>query len=46
MFKGTAGKIAGVVSFLEEIGIFGTDFLPTFTLTWVYKYLIGKEKAI
>ena len=46
MFKGTAGKIAGVVSFLEEIGIFGTDFLPTFALTWVYKYLIGKEKAI
>ena len=46
MFKGTEGKIAGVVSFLEEIGIFGTDFLPTFTLTWVYKYLIGKEKAI
>lgn len=31
MYKGTAGKIAGVISFIEEAGIFGTDFLPTFT---------------
>ncbi|WP_372769011.1 hypothetical protein [Lutibacter sp.] len=43
MFKGTAGKIAGVISFIEEAGIFGTDFLPTFTLMWIYKYLIKKE---
>ena len=43
MYKGTAGKTAGVISFVEEAGIFGTDFLPTFTLTWVYKYLIKKE---
>lgn len=44
MYKGTVGKIGGVVSFLEEIGIFGTDLLPTFTLTWLYTYLIKKEK--
>ena len=43
MFKGTVGKVAGGVSFLEEIGILGTDLLPTFTLTWIYKYLIKKE---
>lgn len=43
MFKGTAGKIAGVISFIEEVGVFGTDFLPTFTLMWIYKYLIKKE---
>jgi len=43
MYKGTAGKKAGVISFVEEAGIFGTDFLPTFTLTWIYKYLIKKE---
>jgi hypothetical protein len=43
MYKGTAGKTAGVISFVEEAGIFGTDFLPTFTLTWIYKYLIKKE---
>lgn len=44
MYKGTAGKTAGVISFVEEAGIFGTDFLPTFTLTWIYKYLVKKEK--
>jgi hypothetical protein len=44
MYKGTIGKVSGVISFLEEIGIFGTDFLPTFTLTWLYTYLIKKEK--
>lgn len=43
MFKGTVGKVAGAVSFIEEIGIFGTDLLPTFTLTWIYKYYIKKE---
>lgn len=44
MYKGTEGKVAGVVSFLEEIGIFGTDLIPTFTLTWAYTYLIKKKK--
>lgn len=44
MYKGTVGKVGGTISFLEEIGIFGTDFLPTFTLTWLYTYLIKKEK--
>ena len=42
MYKGTEGKVASIVSFIEEAGIFGTDFLPTFTLTWVYTYLIKK----
>jgi hypothetical protein len=44
MYKGLAGKVAGSISFLEEIGIFGTDFLPTFTLMWIYKYVIKKEE--
>ncbi|SNR34596.1 hypothetical protein SAMN06265371_101546 [Lutibacter agarilyticus] len=44
MYKGTVGKVSGAISFLEEIGIFGTDFLPTFTLTWLYTYLIKKEQ--
>ncbi len=42
MYGGILGKGAGIISFVEEIGIFGTDFLPTFTLTWIYKYLIKK----
>lgn len=42
MYKGTVGKVGGVVSFIEELGIFGTDLIPTFTLTWAYKYLLNK----
>jgi len=43
MFKGVEGKIGGMVSFLEEI-IPGLDIIPTFTLTWIYKYVIKKGK--
>ncbi|WP_338377301.1 hypothetical protein [uncultured Flavobacterium sp.] len=43
MYKGTTGKIAGTISFIEEAFPF-IDFIPTFTLTWIYKYLIKKEK--
>lgn len=46
MYKGVEGKIGGLVSFVEEAGFFGTDFLPTFTLTWIYKYFIKKGKKI
>lgn len=42
MYKGTVGKVAGVVSFIEEALPF-IDFIPTFTLTWIYKYVIKKE---
>src|ERR1700754_4860498 len=43
MYKGKIGKISGVISFLEELCPF-TDIIPTFTLTWIYNYLIRKEK--
>lgn len=43
MYNGIEGKVASVVSFIEEVGIFGTDLLPTFTLTWIYKYVIKKQ---
>jgi len=42
MYKGSLGKISGIFSFLEEIIPF-TDVIPTFTLTWIYKYLIKKQ---
>lgn len=42
MYNGVEGKVAGVVSFIEEAGILGTDLLPTFTLTWIYKFVIKK----
>jgi hypothetical protein len=43
MYGGTEGKIGSILTFIEELGIFGTDLVPTFTLTWIYKYLIKKE---
>ncbi len=42
MYKGTAGRVGGVVAFLEEILPF-TDFIPSFTLMWFYNYFIKKE---
>lgn len=43
MYKGTVGKVGGVISFLEELVPF-TDVLPTFTLTWIYTYYFSKGK--
>jgi hypothetical protein len=42
MYKGTSGKIAGIISFLEEI--LPLDIIPTFTIMWIYTYLIKKEE--
>ncbi|HZW62059.1 MAG TPA: hypothetical protein VFF15_00280 [Flavobacteriaceae bacterium] len=42
MYKGNKGKIAGVLSFIEE-AIPGLDVIPTFTLMWIYTYLIKRE---
>jgi hypothetical protein len=44
MYKGTVGKVSGVLSFLEEIIPF-TDVIPTFTLTWIYTYIIRSDKG-
>jgi hypothetical protein len=43
MYKGTVGKMGGIFTFLEEIIPF-TDFIPSFTLTWIYNYWIKKVK--
>jgi hypothetical protein len=43
MYKGNLGKTAGVISFLEEIIPF-SDVIPTFTIMWVYTYVIKKEE--
>jgi hypothetical protein len=42
LYKGRVGKIAGIFTFLEEIIPF-TDFIPSFTLTWLYTYVIRKK---
>ena len=42
MYKGNKGKVAGIISFLEEIIPF-LDVIPTFTIMWIYTYIINKE---
>ena len=43
MYKGRVGKVAGILTFVEEIIPF-TDVIPSFTITWIYTYLIkGSE---
>jgi hypothetical protein len=45
MYKGYAGKVGGIIVFIEEL-LPGFDFIPTFTLTWLYVYVIkgGKQE--
>lgn len=42
LYKGKSGKLAGIFSFIEEI-IPGTDFIPSFTLMWIYTYVFSSE---
>ena len=44
MYKGTVGKVGGTITFLEEILPF-SDFIPTFTLTWIYNYWIKNKNV-
>lgn len=43
LYKGKPGKIAGIFSFIEEALPF-SDVVPTFTIMWVYTYLMSSEK--
>lgn len=46
MYKGTPGKAAGVLTFVEEL-LPGMDIIPSFTLMWAYTYLIqGRKKLV
>lgn len=46
MYAGEQGKIASVVVFIEEL-LPITDFIPTFTLMWLYTYVWqGQKKPI
>ncbi len=44
MYEGEAGKIASVIVFVEEI-IPMTDFVPTFTLMWLYTFVWKGESV-
>ena len=43
MYSGEQGKIASVVVFIEEI-LPISDFIPTFTLMWLYIYVWQGKK--
>ncbi|MFS4416883.1 hypothetical protein [Maribacter sp. 2307ULW6-5] len=43
MYKGKAGQIAGVVTFIEEL-VPGLDVIPSFTIMWLYTYVFNKSK--
>ena len=43
MYKGKIGQAAGIVTFVEEL-MPGLDWIPTFTIMWIYTYLLkGSE---
>ncbi|MET1259235.1 hypothetical protein ABV409_07835 [Flagellimonas sp. DF-77] len=44
MYKGRIGQAAGVVTFIEEL-VPGLDIIPTFTIMWVYTYLLSGKDA-
>ncbi|SEK57951.1 hypothetical protein SAMN04487910_0869 [Aquimarina amphilecti] len=44
MYPGKKGKIASVITFIEEI-IPGTDIIPSFTIMWLYTFVINKEEV-
>jgi len=43
MYKGRVGRVASILTFVEEIMPF-TDVIPSFTLTWIYTYFFQKNK--
>ncbi|NHF60216.1 hypothetical protein FK220_012750 [Flavobacteriaceae bacterium TP-CH-4] len=43
MYRGKAGQAAGFITFLEEI-VPGLDIIPTFTLMWLYTYVLKGAK--
>jgi hypothetical protein len=45
LFKGKLGVFGGSFAFLEEL-IPGTDVIPSFTITWLIKYVFFKNKTI
>ncbi|WP_111306807.1 hypothetical protein [Confluentibacter sediminis] len=44
LYKGKAGKIAGVITFIEE-ALPGFDVIPSFTLMWIYTYVFSKQET-
>ncbi len=45
LYKGNVGKIGGMVSFIEEV-IPGLNFFPSFTLTWIYVFVLKRGETV
>lgn len=43
MYEGTSGKVASFIVFMEEI--LPLDFIPTFTLMWLYTFVLSPQKT-
>jgi len=43
MYAGRLGQTSGIINFIEE-AVPGLDFIPTFTLTWLYENFISRKK--
>ncbi len=43
MYKGRVGRVASILTFVEEIIPF-TDIIPSFTITWIYTYFFQRQK--
>ena len=43
LYKGKAGQVAGVINFVEEL-LPGLDIIPSFTLMWIYTYVLSSER--
>ena len=44
MYQGRIGQAAGVFTFLEEL-LPGMDWIPSFTIMWVYTFLFKRSKS-
>ncbi len=44
MFRGWKGAFGGLFNFAEEL-LPGLDFIPTFTITWVWQYFTRSQKV-
>ncbi|MFK7781987.1 hypothetical protein [Psychroserpens sp.] len=44
LYKGKSGKIAAMISFIEE-ALPGMDVIPTFTLMWLYTYVFSSKNS-
>ena len=42
LYPGRKGQVAAVVAFLEEL-LPGLDIIPSFSLMWVYTYIISRK---